>query len=81
MSKKYFYEVMAYYPAELYPSYESEIIEKVGNSDASGMGLGERDHTYTRSTKRAAERIARQLNGLGLSRLKVERVRKVADGE
>lgn len=82
MSKKFLYRVLAHYPAELYlaSDYETEITEKVGHSDGSGIGLGERDHTYTRSTKRAAEQIYRRLHGLGLKRLTVEPVKKVSDG-
>jgi hypothetical protein len=49
------YQVEVFYPAKYYPEMDDQLTEILGYSDCSGMGFGERDHSWYFKTKKAAK--------------------------
>lgn len=74
MSKKY--TVIASYSAEYYwRGFDNKLFQAAGSSsDGSGMGFGERDHSWSGLTKNVAEKIVKKLKKLQTKKnsLKVE---------
>jgi hypothetical protein len=64
------YYVQITYDGKHYPKYDDKIINKLNYSDASGLGLGERDHCwyfYTEANAKAFLKKAKsKLRGMAL---------------
>jgi hypothetical protein len=56
------YVVRVSYPSSKYPQMDKVIEKAVGYSHGSGMGFGERDHSWYYKTRKAAEKLAEKLN-------------------
>jgi len=67
------YALWIYYDAKHFKEGYDDIIEgAIGNSHGSGMGFGERDHSYHGLTKEKAERLKEKVEGLGLEDLRIK---------
>lgn len=59
-----YYIVQAVYPAQYWPTLDDRIRKRIGHSDASGMGFGERDQIWYRKTRRGAMNLAKCLRNM-----------------
>ena len=57
--------VLVTYPASLYPKMDNKIFKAAKQrAEGSGFGLDQRDHSWTRKTKRGAEALVARLKKL-----------------
>lgn len=62
------YIVLMSYPSDLFfnSDVESRIVKAAGHSGGSGMGFGERDHSWYNLTEKQADAKAAKLNALNV---------------